>query len=167
MASWRLQQLEMFYGGKGIIEQDHRLIEFVKNNNVPRLAIIGDPDIEYFQQRLPDCVVSTNLQQQNPFMLAVLKTNLNVNLENFLQEMQSRVVLYQPQWLYVAINKYVIETQQVWSDLTDDYDADLLDIISDSLLDYRELSRHYLEDRGQYFNFAHPTTNVYYERICS
>lgn len=167
MASWRLQQLEMFYGGKGIIEQDHRLIEFVKNNNVPRLVIVGDPDVEYFQQRLPDCVVSTNLQQQNPFMLAVLKTNLNVNLENFLQEMQSRVVLYQPQWLYVAINKYVIETQQVWSDLTDDYDADLLDIISDSLLDYRELSRHYLEDRGQYFNFAHPTTNVYYERICS
>lgn len=167
MASWRLQQLEMFYGGKGIIDQDHRLIEFVKQHNIKSLTLMGDPDIEYFQERLPDCAVSNNLQRTGPFMLAVLKTNLNVNLENFLREIQSRVMTYRPHWLYVAINKYVIETNEVWSDLTDDYDADLLDIIGDSLLDYRELSRHYLEDRGQYFNFAHPTTNVYYERIDS
>ena len=100
-------------------------------------------------------------------MLSVLKTNLNLNLENFIQELQSKITVSRPAYLYVAVNKYVVETQQVWSDLTDDYDADLLDIIGDSLLDYRELSRHYLEDRGQYFNFAHPTTNAYYERICS
>ena len=100
-------------------------------------------------------------------MLSVLKTNLNLNLENFIQELQSKITVSRPAYLYVAVNKYTVETQQVWPGLTDDYDADLLDIIGDSLLDYRELSRHYLEDRGQYFNFAHPTTNAYYERTCS
>ena len=45
MTSWRLKQLEMFYGGTGIIEQDHRLIEFVKQNNIQRLTIQGDPDL--------------------------------------------------------------------------------------------------------------------------
>ena len=166
MASWRLKQREMFYGGTGVIEQDHRLIEFVKQNNIQRLTIQGDPDIEYFQQRLPECIVASKYHTDS-FMLSVLKTNLNLNLENFIQELQSKITVSRPAYLYVAVNKYVVETQQVWSDLTDDYDADLLDIIGDSLLDYRELSRHYLEDRGQYFNFAHPTTNAYYERICS
>jgi hypothetical protein len=165
MISWRQKQLEMFYGGAGIIEQDHRLIEFVKQRNIRQLTIQGDPDIEYFQQRLPECAVSSKFHSGS-FMLAVLKTSLNLNLENFLQEL-SRVLTSQPAYLYVAVNKYVVETQQVWSDLTDDYDADLLDIIGDSLLDYKELSRHYVEDRGQYFNFAHPTTNAYYERISS
>jgi len=166
MVSWRLKQLEMFYGGIGIIEQDHRLIEFVKQNNIQRLTILGDPDIEYFQQRLPECAVSSK-HQDDSFMLAVLKTSLNLNLESFIRELQSKIAVSRPAYLYVAVNKYVVETQQVWSDLTDDYDADLLDIISDSLLDYRELSRHYLEDRGQYFNFGPPATNAYNERTCS
>ena len=166
MISWRLKQLEMFYGGIGIIEQDHRLIEFVKQNNIQRLTIQGDPDIESFQQRLPECIVASKYHTDS-FMLSVLKTNLNLNLENFIQELQSKITVSRPAYLYVAVNKYTVETQQVWPGLTDDYDADLLDIIGDSLLDYRELSRHYLEDRGQYFNFAHPTTNAYYERTCS
>ena len=166
MTSWRLKQLEMFYGGTGVIEQDHRLIEFVKQNNIQRLTIQGDPDVEYFQQRLPECIVASKYHTDS-FMLSVLKTNLNLNLENFIQELQSKITVSRPAYLYVAVNKYTVETQQVWPGLTDDYDADLLDIIGDSLLDYRELSRHYLEDRGQYFNFAHPTTNAYYERICS
>ena len=166
MASWRLKQLEMFYGGTGVIEQDHRLIEFVKHNNIQRLTIQGDPDIEYFQQRLPECVVSSKYHSDS-FMLAVLKTNLNLNLENFLRNLQPSITAVEPDWLYIAVNKYTVETQQVWPDLTDDYDADLLDTIGRSLYGYRELSRHYLEDRGQYFNFAHPTTNAYYERIRS
>ena len=166
MASWRLKQLEMFYGGTGIIEQDHRLIEFVKHNNIQRLTIQGDPDVEYFQQRLPDCVVSSKYHSDS-FMLAVLKTNLNLNLENFLRNLQPSITAVEPDWLYIAVNKYTVETQQVWPDLTDNYDADLLDAIGRSLYGYRELSRHYLEDRGQYFNFAHPTTNAYYERIRS
>jgi hypothetical protein len=97
----------------------------------------------------------------------VLKTSLNLNLENFLRDLQVNITAVEPDWLYIAVNKYTVETQQVWPDLTDDYDADLLDAVSRSLNGYRELSRHYLEDRGQYFNFAHPTTNAYYERIRS
>ena len=166
MASWRLKQLEMFYGGTGVIEQDHRLIEFVKHNNIQRLTIQGDPDIEYFQQRLPECVVSSKYHSDS-FMLAVLKPNLNLNLENFLRDLQTSITAVEPDWLYIAVNKYTVETQQVWPELTDDYDADLLDAVGRSLNGYRELSRHYLEDRGQYFNFAHPTTNAYYERIRS
>lgn len=166
MVSWRLKQLEMFYGGTGIMEQDHRLIEFVKQNRIQRLTIQGESDVDYFQQRLPECAVSSKYHTDS-FMLAVLKTDLHLNLENFLHNLQVNTTAVRPAWLYIAVNKYTVETQQAWPNLTDDYDADLLDIISASLSDYRPLCRHYLEDRGQYFNFVHPTTNVYYERICS
>ena len=96
MTSWRLKQLEMFYGGTGVIEQDHRLIEFVKQNNIQRLTIHGDPDIEYFQQRLSKCSVSSKYHDDS-FMLAVLKTSLNLNLENFLQELQSLIAVSLPE----------------------------------------------------------------------
>ena len=136
MTSWRLKQLEMFYGGTGIIEQDHRLIEFVKQNNIQRLTIQGDPDIEYFQQRLPECKVSSKYHSDS-FMLAVLKPNPTLNLENFLRDLQTGITAVEPDWLYIAVNKYTVETQQVWPELTDDYDADLLDAIGRSLFGYQ------------------------------
>jgi hypothetical protein len=162
--SWRKQQLQQYYNGDGIMEQDARLIEFVKSNKVTKLCLFGEPDLEYFAERLPGVEIYNKWRLENSYMLAFIRTDLYVNFEKFLSDLSKILTSSQPDYLYVAINKYVVVTEQEWTDLTDDYDADLLDNISKTATGYREVSRTYKEDLGQYFNFVHPTTNVYYER---
>lgn len=165
--SWRKQQLQEYYNSNSIIEQDACLIEFVKTHNVKQLCLDGDNDIDYFEDRLPGVTVSALVDHTQTSMLAVLRPNPYVNLEHFLEEITGKVADTQPNYLYIAINKYAVTTEKQWHNLTDCYDTDLLNIINSELLSfgYRELSRHYREDHGQYFNFAHPTTNAYYERV--
>jgi len=165
--SWRRQQLQQYYNGDAIIEQDSCLIEFVKKHNVKQLCFVGENDFEYFSDRLPGVDINMVSNHGPNFMLAVFKTNPYVNFENLLHDLTSYVTDTLPDYLYVALNKYVITTQQSWNNLTNDYDADLLDILAHkiALSGYCELARAYREDRGQYFNFAHPTTNAYYKRI--
>jgi hypothetical protein len=72
-----------------------------------------------------------------------------------------------PDWVYIAINKYLITTDQHWHNLTDNYDQDLIDIVSLSLLplNFVKIKQSYIEhDDGTHFNFVHPTTNMYYEK---
>lgn len=88
--------------------------------------------------------------------------------ENFLSLLKEKVANCLPEYVYVAINKYDITTKISWPNLTNDYDQDLLDILSDamSLNGYGEIRRSCIpDDRGQYFNFAHGTTNAYYKII--
>lgn len=168
--SWRKQQLDQYYNGDGIMEQDARLIKFVKEHNVKQLLLLGEPDVEYFAERMPGVKVYNQWQPAyDYYMVAFVRTNLYVNFEKFLDSIQGLVGGNPPNYLYVAINKYVVVTDQDWDNLTDDYDADLLDNITKTVtpLGYQELARTYREDTGQYFNFVHPTTNVYYERIHS
>jgi hypothetical protein len=165
--SWRKQQLQQYYNGNAIIEQDSCLIEFVKKHSVEQLCFVGENDFEYFSDRLPGVSIDSISNHRPNFMLAIFKPNPYVNFENFLNDLTNYITNTLPSYLYVAINKYAITTQQSWENLTDNYDADLLNILSNkvALSGYCELTRSYQEDRGQYFNFAHPTTNAYYERI--
>jgi hypothetical protein len=165
--SWRKQQLEQFYNNTAIIEQDARLIKFVQDRKVKKMCMLGESDIEYFQERLPGVEIYNQVAGSGNFMLAVFRPYPFVNFENFLNKLQNNVYTNNPDYVYVAINKYGVTTELEWSNLTDDYDSDLLTNISKSLKDYQEIERNYKEDLGQYFNFAHPTTNVYYERIHS
>ena len=168
--SWRKQQIDQYYNGTGIMEQDARLIDFVREKNVKNLLLFGEPDLEYFQERMPGVKVYNQWRPEyDYYMVAFIKTNLYVNFEKFLDSVKGLISSNPPGHLYIAINKYVIVTEQTWSDLTDDYDADLLNNITQTIepLGYHEVSRTYREDTGQYFNFVHPTTNVYYERTNS
>jgi hypothetical protein len=159
MVSWRRQQLQ-FFDKDFIIEQDAALINFINQNQIKSLALIGDPDAVYFQSRLPNCNITMTPVVD---MLAVFETVLEIKLEDFLVKLTMLTQLYQPCWVYVAINKYVVNTDQAWKNLTDNYDNDLLDIITANIPGYREITRKYiLNDNGIYFNFAHPTTNAYY-----
>lgn len=164
--SWRKQQLQEYYNGNGIIEQDACLIEFVKSHNIKQLCFVGENDLDYFSTRLPGVTVASHTVSTQTSMLAVLKPNPYVNLENFLTEIADQVTSANPDYMYIAINKYAVTTEQQWQNLTDHYDTDLLDIIGSTVLTcgYRELTRTTKDDRGQYFNFAHPVTNAYYER---
>ena len=102
VTSWRLKQLQQFYGGNAIIEQDARLIEFVKEHQIQRVCMLGEPDVEYFQERLPDVEVFRVLKQDQNFMLAIFKTHPYIKFENILQEITTLSSTHNPQYLYVA-----------------------------------------------------------------
>jgi hypothetical protein len=167
--SWRKQQLNQYYNGDGIMEQDAQLIKFIKDRAVTKLCLFGEPDLEYFAERLPGVEIYNQWRKENNYMVAFIRTNPYVNFEQFLSQLSNIVKGAPPDYLYVAINKYVVVTEQEWPDLTDNYDADLLDNITKVITPtgYQEVARAYREDTGQYFNFVHPTTNIYYERTNS
>lgn len=166
--SWRKQQLQEYYQGNGIIEQDAQLINFVKNHNIKQFCLVGENDMEYFQERLPDVHIRNQFDHTDD-MLAFFQNNVEFTFETFVSRINMIVKILKPKYLYIAINKYLVKTNRTWPNLTDNYDEDLLNILTDTIAihGYQELDRSYKEDRGRYFNFVHPTTNVYYERIDS
>jgi hypothetical protein len=165
MISWRKKQLRMLD-----IEHFHLdqvLLNFVKKNKVSTVMLQGTTDIEYFQSNLPGVLVTSKTDIFADSIFVTLATT-SIHFETFLKKLANTVNISRPKYVYVAVNKYLVATNVSWPDLTDNYDNDLLNVISDKLKlsGYKELSRSYIDDdRGQYFNFAHPTTNAYYEII--
>jgi hypothetical protein len=92
---------------------------------------------------------------------------LDNQLEQILLDITANIQQHNPHWVYIAINKYLITTQVQWHDLTDNYDQDLIDIVSHSImpLGFVKINQCYLaHDDGRYFNFVHPTTNMLYQK---
>jgi hypothetical protein len=165
MTSHRIRQIN-HYDNNSVLSLDQVLIEFVKVKQVKTMLLQGDSDTEYFIRHLPDCQI--NKTGPGPLLLAIFYNHPRLNFEQFLNHTVNTVNESNPQWIYIAINKYLVSTQHTWPNLTDNYDADLLDIVKHTLSvhHYCELTRSYIDnDTGQYFNFAHPTTNAYYENI--
>lgn len=160
----RQQQLSLYYNGQAVIAQDQELIDFCKHNQITQLCLQNDPDKAYFAAQLPGCKVQWSPFSTGDFMLAKLFSFPYVVFERLLQDLEQQVCKYNPAWIYIAVNKYVVTTRQPWPDLTDDYDNDLLNIIAKSLPNYTEIKRHSCHDQGQYFNFVHPSTYVYFKR---
>lgn len=158
----RNKQISMYYG-KGIIEQDAQLIEFVEQHEITQITVNQAQDLEYFSKYLPNVSIGTRFMT-NPFLYVVIEKNPYLLWESFLDRLLSQTTRYRPKWLYVAVNQYVVTTQQTWPNLTDNYPGDLLDSLTATLCDYIELKRNDPVDLGQNFNFAHPTTHVYYQR---
>jgi hypothetical protein len=151
------------YYGNGIIQQDAQLIDFVQQHKIERITIKNLQDREYFSQQIPNIDISKQFFN-NSFFYVVLEKNPYLCWELFLEQLVSDVNQYRPNWLYVAVNQYVVTTEIEWSSLSDNYPRDLLNSLSSCLTDYRELKRNDPVDLGQNFNFAHPTTYAYYER---
>jgi hypothetical protein len=90
-----------------------------------------------------------------------------MKLEDILHKLKKDILTHNPEWVYIAVNKYLVTTSIEWENLTDDYDQDLMNIISKSIeiFGYNENSRHNILDLGNSYNFAHPTTNMYFSKI--
>ena len=78
--------------------------------------------------------------------------------------MSRQILPHTPSWIYIAINKYLVTTDKTWPNLTTDYDQDLMNIVANFItqLGYTEINRHNILDLGNSYNFAHPTTNMYF-----
>jgi len=161
MTSWRLQQIATKPGF--VIEQDRRLIEFVQKHGIADIMLDGDDDVDYFQMLLPDCTVS---KHNGHGLLAVFANELFNRFEDVLDHVAQTITQLRPRYVYVAVNKYLITTNRRWDDLTDDIDQDILNILGRHMqsMHYIETARFSVpEDFGKHYNFAHPTTNAYYQ----
>jgi hypothetical protein len=162
MRDARQTQIKMYYG-QGIIQQDAQLIDFIQQHQIKRITIKNPQDRMYFSQQIPDIDISEQFFNDS-FFYVVLEKNPYLCWELFLKRLIDEVTQHRPEWLYVAVNQYVVTTQIKWPNLSDNYPGDLLNSLSSCLTDYRELKRNDPVDLGQNFNFAHPTTYAYYER---
>lgn len=167
MRDSRQAQIKMYYGS-GIIQQDAQLIEFVQQQKIQQITIKDNQDRKYFSQQMPNVNISDQFSK-NLFLYVVIKKNPYPQLcwESFLELLNRDVNQHCPNWLYVAINQYIVTTKIEWPNLTHNYPQDLLNSLSSCLCDYKELKRNDTVDLGQTFNFAHPTTYAYYQRTNS
>jgi hypothetical protein len=158
----RKTQIKMYYGN-GIIQQDAQLIDFIQQQKIKRITIKNPQDLIYFSQQIPEVDISNQFAEDS-FFYVILEKNPYLCWELFLEQLINDVNRYRPDWLYVAVNQYVITTQIEWPNLSDNYPQDLLNSLSLCLPDYCELKRNDPVDLGQNFNFAHPTTYAYFQR---
>ncbi len=161
-SSWRQIQIQAQHEGF-VIPQEKKLLDFVQENNITSLVLAGDSDLDYLKSALPNCKFGT----LSPGGLLIIFANqLGMKLENILSDSAVEISTHSPDWIYIAINKYLVTTDKTWPGLTLDYDQDLMNIVAEFITDcgYAEISRHNILDLGNSYNFAHPTTNMYFEK---
>lgn len=163
MLNSRSIQLSTYATTDSMIHQDYQLIKFIKDHEIKRITIFDRFDREYFSRYLTDCEFSEKFFHE-PFLLVIMQKLQPVVWEKFIEQIGARVETFRPEWVYLAVNQYMISTEIAWQNLTDDYPNDLLNTVSNKLSNYRELCRNATVDLGQNFNFAHPTTNAFYQR---
>ena len=159
-ASWRQIQIQAQHTGF-VIPQEQRLLDFDQENNITSLVLAGDSELDYLKTALADCKFGS-LDPSG--MLVVFANQLGMKLENILSDVKADIATHRPSWIYIAINKYLVTTDKTWPNLTTDYDQDLMNIVANFItqLGYTEINRHNILDLGNSYNFAHPTTNMYF-----
>lgn len=161
-SSWRQIQIQAQDVGF-VIPQEKKLLDFVQKNHITSLVLAGDSELDYLKQALPNCQFGT----LGPGgLLVVFANQLGMKLENILSNIAEDISTHNPDWIYVAINKYLVTTDKTWPNLTSDYDQDLMNTVAEFITDigYAEISRHNILDLGNSYNFAHPTTNMYFRK---
>jgi hypothetical protein len=159
-SSWRQIQIQAKHAGF-VIPQEKTLLDFVQENRITSLVLAGDSELDYLKTALQDCKFGA-LDPNG--LLIVFANQLGMKLEHILSNVAVGISTHRPDWIYIAINKYLVTTDKTWPNLTPDYDQDLMNIIAEFITDigYVEISRHNILDLGNSYNFAHPTTNMYF-----
>jgi len=159
--TWRSTQLQAQHK-EFVIPQEQQLLNFIIENNIKTLRLIGDVDPIYAKNISQHY---TTYDQDSPELLIVFANHLEMKLENIFKLVDQQIHDCKPTWIYIAINKYLVTTDKTWNNLTDNYDLDLLNIVSEyiSKRNYKELVRNNILDQGSSYNFVHPTTNMYFK----
>jgi hypothetical protein len=159
-SSWRQIQIQAHHAGF-VIPQEKRLLDFVQEKHITSLVLSGDSELAYLKTALVNC----KFDALDPGGLLVIVANqLGMKLEHILSNVAVDILTHYPDWIYIAINKYLVTTDKTWPKLTPDYDQDLMNITADFItnMGYAEISRHNILDLGNSYNFVHPTTNMYF-----
>lgn len=161
-SSWRQIQIQAQPAGF-VIPQEKKLLDFVVENHITSLVLAGDCELDYLKTALANCQFGT-LDSRG--MLVIFANQLGMKLENILSNAAVNILTLRPNWIYIAINKYLVTTDKSWPNLSSDYDQDLMNIVSDFItgVGYVELNRYNILDLGNSYNFVHPTTNLYFAK---
>jgi hypothetical protein len=138
-----------------IIQQDHDLIEYIRQNNITEAGGFGD--IDYFREHVRFVDYPTNfgivIINASYYQFGWLKKYVNNILEN---KIQSGGILY------LAINKFLATNDTTnYGIAQSDYDLAIEEFIRSNINATVELYLYHPNDRGQNFNFIHPLTRFY------
>jgi hypothetical protein len=155
---WRQQQLEAFEN-PCLIKQDAELIDYLRNTHVKECAAMGD--VEYFNQYVTFVNFQSNfgiLVQNTSFQWQDLANTINCFLR---EKIKSTGILY------LAINKYLAKPINHVPLLSDDYDLAIYEFIKLNIQDLAQIKSYSFDpnDQGLKFNFAHPLTRFYLQRL--
>jgi len=145
--SWRDQQKTFFANSSIEFEQDKRIIDWLDTSK--KTWVYGET---YFNNK----VQLTNDISTAEQALLFIKTTRNINVVEHL----CKSLIDVPK-VCVAINKFVIYTNDFKNNFNEDYDLALFEFIQ-SIFVNRKIDYHYIPKvNGSYFNFASPTTQFF------
>ena len=151
--NWREQQL-LAIAEPVIFKQDYELLNFIKNSSYKQALAKGDS--EYFGQaiELVDhgpvdfCIYIQNSR----FDFYHLAENVNYIIKN---ELTSDALIY------LAINKFHATAIKYSKNISDNYDLAIKQFVQQEINADIVSYLFQPDDRGSYFNFAHPLTRFY------
>jgi hypothetical protein len=146
--SWRDRQKKFFANSNTIeFEQDQRIIDWLDTSK--KTWVYGET---YFDNKVQ---LTNNISTAEQALLFI-KNAKNINVVEHL----CKFLVDVPR-VCVAINKFVIYTDDFKNDFNEDYDLALLEFIQ-SIFVNRKIDYHYIPNlNGSYFNFASPTTQFF------
>jgi len=145
--SWRDQQKTFFADSNIEFEQDQRIIDWVDTSK--KTWVYGET---YFNSRIQLANDTSSAEQA----LLFIKTAKNINVVEHL----CKSLVDVPR-VCIAINKFVIYTNDFKNNVSEDYDLALLEFIQ-SIFVNRTIDYHYIPNlNGSFFNFASPTTQFF------
>jgi hypothetical protein len=156
--NWRKEQLSWF-SEPTVIQQDHDLIQYIKNNKLT--CAIGRGPVDYFSN-----VINLQLTGSCNFCIYLVNDhNVSIDL-NLLIEDVNHIIQHELDAdgiLYLAINKFLIFPKVYDLELPIDHDDAIKVFLTKKIKGH--LVNYYsgANDNGTNFNWVHPLTRFYFK----
>lgn len=153
--NWRKTQ-KLFFGKENNVEfqQDVRIFDFFAGSN--NKIIYGYGDIEYFSEKI---IFSNNSQNYDRGLIVINQETEIQLLERQLKEIKKKLI--NADKIAIAINKFLLYSEQENKEADENYDMALKDIV---IKEFNKFSlQHYYDEnmKGDVFNFISPATQFF------
>ena len=136
-----------------MVAQDHDLLQFIVDNHITSIKYLGDADFlkPIIQRESNDPTMCVYIANQN-FKFSKLLEQCNLEL----------TLMPKNSFLYLAINKFLANSESCNLALPDDYDDAILEYVKNKI--QCPIIKYYSgkDDYGQKFNWLHPLTRFYF-----
>lgn len=148
---WRVQQQDFFKNHlvKEVeFVQDQRVFDFFSKQDV----IFGIGHVDYFKKKLN---IINNKKKCNHCLVVINKKTLDLNLIKILDSIKNF------KKICISINKFILYTESHKSNIIEDYDKAILDLIKKTFVN-KKIKHFFVKNlKGINFNFASPTTQFF------
>ena len=102
--NWRNIQIQAEHR-EFVIPQEQQLLNFIVENNIKTLQLVGDIDSTYAKNILDNYKYC---DQDSADLLIVFANHFEMKLETILELVDIQIRHCMPIWIYIAINKYLV-----------------------------------------------------------